>query len=218
MSANWRPKLATFSTFLLGLLTWFGFLGIDLKTIQEQMTTHYVLLILAVAFTALFGFALYWWWKSSWELSHVTATNIEQRVRKWIDTLRHGTLKDDKSHFMFFAEPHRDVPVEIKRLKDRPTYLELKSRVRLTDKQQAAFVQMTEDKRRSVLRALQLECARSKIRSHWDAKKLEFVCIHKSILITPDLTEARFIDGLTEMGFGSLVVFNTLAEIITPPL
>jgi hypothetical protein len=211
----WVLTFGGFIGWLVGIL---GFCGVDARKVAQIMTAHYLFLLLTVVCFAGFVWGLYLSWRSWWESSHVTNKNVEQKIRQWIDTLRHGTLKDDKSHFAFFAEPHRDVPVEIKRLKDRPTYLELKSRVTTTDKQRVALVKMTEEKRRSVLRALQLECSRSKIRSHWDDKKLDFVCIHKSILITPDLTEARFIDGLTEMGFGSLVVFNTLAEIITSPL
>ncbi len=210
--------LLTFGTFIGWLVGILGFCGVDAKKVAQIMTAHYLFLLLFVVCFAGFAWGIYLWWKSWWEASHVTIKNVEQKVRQWIDAfkLRHRILTDDKSYFALAAEPHPNIPVEVKRLRHRPTYLELKSRIYTSNEQRILFGEMDEEMRRSVLRRIQLECARSKIRSHWD-KELKFVCIHKDILITPDLTEVRFIDSLNDVGFGALVVFNTIAGIIRPP-
>jgi len=63
---------------------------------------------------------------------------------------------------------------------------------------------------------MRLECGRSKIEYHSN-KKLEFVCIHKQLPITPDLTEAHLINSISEVNFAAIVVMETVNGLIKPP-
>jgi hypothetical protein len=67
----------------------------------------------------------------------------------------------------------------------------------------------------SLHRKLRLECARSKIESHWDPK-LEVVCVHKELPITSDLTEARFRDTIREVIFSDNIVMDTMDTLMPP--
>jgi hypothetical protein len=214
MFSNWKAKLAVVGGLIGGLLNWFAFFGIDAKAIRDQMTAHYLFLIGALAFSTLFTFGLYWWWRSS----RVTTRNIEQKVRQWTDAfgLPSKVTPNDKFHFGIVVTLPSKLPVAIRRSKAHPSYLELRSRITTTDEQRAVFDEMTKKAQESVLRTIHLECGRSKIESHWN-KTLEFVCIHKQIPITPDLTEARLIDSLNEMGFAVAVLGQTIHGLIKPP-
>jgi len=214
MFTGWKAKLAVVGGFLGSLLSWLAFFGINARTIRDQVSAHYLFLLLAVASTALFGYGVYLWWMSS----RVTTKNIERKVRQWTDSFRLPSkiLTNDKLYFGIAIELPSKLPVAIRRSKDHPLYLTLRSRIITTDKQRVLLDKMPEETQESVLRMIHLECGRSKIESHWN-KKLEFVCIHKQIPITPDLTEARLIDSLNEVNFAAVVVVNTINGLIKPP-
>jgi hypothetical protein len=175
------------------------------------MTAHYLFLLLIVASFAAFVSGVYLWWRSS----RVTTKNIEQKVRQWTDAFRLPSkiMSDDKFYFVTVATLPSKLPVTIRRPKDHPSYLELRSSIRTTEKKQEVFGNMSENTRESVFRIIRLECSRSKIESHWN-KKLEFVCIHKQVPITPDLTEARLIDSLNEMNFAVSVLGITINRLL----
>jgi len=200
--------------FLGGALNWLAFFGIDARTIRDQVSAHYVFLLGAVAFTALFGYGVYLWWKSS----QVTTENIERKVRQWTDAFGFPSrvLNDDKLHFGLQVELPSRVHVAIRRQKDRPSYLTLINRIVMSDKQRAVFDKMSEEEQGVVHRTMRLECGRSKIEYHSN-KKLEFVCIHKQLPITPDLTEAHLINSISEVNFAAIVVMETVNGLIKPP-
>ena len=214
MFANWKPKLVVIAGFLGGALNWLAFFGIDARTIRDQVSAHYVFLLGAVAFTALFGYGVYLWWKSS----QVTTENIERKVRQWTDAFGFPSrvLNDDKLHFGLQVELPSRVHVAIRRQKDRPSYLTLINRIVMSDKQRAVFDKMSEEEQGVVHRTMRLECGRSKIEYHSN-KKLEFVCIHKQLPITPDLTEAHLINSISEVNFAAIVVMETVNGLIKPP-
>ena len=214
MFANWKPKLVVIAGFLGGALNWLAFFGIDARTIRDQVSAHYVFLLGAVAFTALFGYGVYLWWKSS----RVTTENIERKVRQWTDAFGFPSrvLNDDKLHFGLQVELPSRVHVAIRRQKDRPSYLTLINRIVMSDKQRAVFDKMSEEEQGVVHRTMRLECGRSKIEYHSN-KKLEFVCIHKQLPITPDLTEAHLINSISEVNFAAIVVMETVNGLIKPP-
>jgi hypothetical protein len=45
MFTHWKPKLVAAGGFLLAVINWLLFFGVDAKTIREQMTAHYLFLI-----------------------------------------------------------------------------------------------------------------------------------------------------------------------------
>jgi hypothetical protein len=137
MFANWKPKLVVIISFIGGLLNYLVFFGIDAKTIRDQITTHYLFLIAALAFTVIFMSGIYWWWRSS----RVTTKNIEQKVKQWIDAfgLTRRIVTNEKLHFgIQVSIPPRFI-VTIGRPKDRPSYLTLVSSFRLSKQQRVLF-------------------------------------------------------------------------------
>jgi len=113
------------------------------------VSAHYVFLLGAVAFTALFGYGVYLWWKSS----QVTTENIERKVRQWTDAFGFPSrvLNDDKLHFGLQVELPSRVHVAIRRQKDRPSYLTLINRIVMSDKQRAVFDKMSEEEQGSCI-------------------------------------------------------------------
>lgn len=214
MLTNWKAKAALVLGFLGGLLTWLAFFGINARTVRDQMSAHYLFLLGAVAFTALFGYGVNLWWKSS----RVTPENVKHKVRQWTDAFGFPSrfLNDEKLHFGLQVELPSRIHVAIRRQKDRPSYLMLIHRICTSDKQRELFGKMPPEAQESVLRTIRLECGRSKIESHWN-KKLEFVCIHKQIPITPNLTDAHLIDGISEVNFAAILVMETLSGLLKPP-
>jgi len=153
----------------------------------------------------------------SGSLSH---DNIDQRVKEWINSRfpRNATLTDDKLHFQFMVEASKHIGVDIIRSKARPTYITLKNRIITSSEQRSHFSKMPEKKRESVLQTIQIESRRSKLEPHWDrGNKLEFICLHKDIPITPELTEYRLIDSINDVKFAHGVIHRTINNLLKPP-
>jgi len=151
-------RVLTIGGFIGWLVSILGFFGIDAKTLVKAMTTHYLLLLLALAFFAAFVWGIYLWWRSS----GVTTHNIEQKVRQWTDAFRFPSkiLTNEKLYFGISVELPSKLRVAIRRSKDHPSYLTLRSRIGTTEKQRAVFDKMSEKTQESVLRTIQLECSR----------------------------------------------------------
>lgn len=151
--------------------------------------------------------------------SRVTSRNIEQKVKDWADAFRLSRKieTDNKAHYFgLVVELPSKLHVTVRREKARPSYLTLRNRIGMSEKHRVVFDKMTKEKQESVIRAIRLECLRSRIEFHL-GKNLEFVCIHKLLPITPDLTEAQFIDSLTEVNFASGLVISTISGFLEPP-
>jgi hypothetical protein len=181
-------------------------------------------IIVAILFLALFTIAIVATYSAtrpktvSDDDEAVSRENVEQKVKEWTDAfgLSRKIVPDDKFHFVIVVSPRPTMHVMIRHSKDHPSYLELRSSLRTTNEQRELFDKMEKKTQESVRRTIDLECARSKIEYHSN-EKLEFVCIHKQIPITPDLTDARFIDGLAEMRFAVAVVGHAINGIFKPP-
>jgi len=148
----------------------------------------------------------------------VSTENIEQKIRQWTDSfgLSRSIHTDDRFYFVIMVTlKPQQLPIMIRRHKDHPSYLELRSSLRTTDDQRELFDKMQKESQQSIRQTIDRECARSRIDYHSN-EKLEFICIHKQIPITPDLTEAHFINNLNEMRFDVAVVGHTINGLFKP--
>jgi len=99
MLSKWKANVSAVGAFLLAVITWLAFFGVDARTIRAQLTTHYIFLIAALICTFLFVLSL----RYLWRVTRVTPENIHLKIRQWLDT---------------FNVSHRVVPFE-------PWYLDM---------------------------------------------------------------------------------------------
>jgi hypothetical protein len=99
MFSKWKEKLGALGTLLLAVITWLGFFGIDARTIQAKMTTHYFFLIAALVFTSLFALSL----RYLWRITRVTPENVHLKLRQWLDALNisHCVVPREPWHFRY---------------------------------------------------------------------------------------------------------------------
>ena len=143
--------------------------------------------------------------------------SIDQKVAQWIEARfpRRVVLVDDRYHFGFEVQvPQR---VMIRRTKNRPRYITILNKIGMTDEQRTELKRMPDQARESLFRAINLESSRYKLEPHFD-QDFRYACLHHDILITPELTESRLIDGINDVKFAHSVIHHTINNLLTPPL
>lgn len=145
--------------------------------------------------------------------------NTDQKVAQWIEARfpRRVVVMDDRYHFRFDVQaPQSHHGVTIRRVKNNPEYITLLNRIAMTDDQRAKLKAMSDQERQSLLRAINLEASRSKIEPHF-VQDFRYACLHHDILITPELTESRLMDGINHMKFSHSVIHHTVNNLLKLP-
>ena len=145
--------------------------------------------------------------------------DIDRKVAQWIEARfpRRLVVMDDRYHFAFEVQapqsPHR---VTIRRIKNSPENIRIQNRIAMRDEQRTELKGMSDQARESVLKKINLEASRLKIEPHF-IEDFRFACLHHDILITPELTESRLMDGINNMKFAHSVIHHTINNLLTPP-
>jgi hypothetical protein len=222
MLKNWKAKLSALGTFLLAALTWLAFFGIDAKTLREQMTTHYVFLIAALVFTALFAVALRYWWLST----RVTVSNAQSKIGEWLAKYNYAQrpVTWDTWHWGFEVTQTRGPLVFIARPKVfEGEHLLFVGKIKgVSPQYRAAFDALSVPERQQFYGQLELETARSKIFFRSDAI-LDEVAMEKWIPITPKFTATDMVQAIAELEFSAQIIWKTVSlrfggkPELTPP-
>lgn len=211
MFTHWKPKLATVGGFLLGLINYLAFFGVDARTLREQMTAHYLFLILALICTGICVAGIYFWRQST----RTTKNNVQSKVRRWLDdfSLPHSIVTWHLWIFGFDYRPPTGAFVYIAQLKNRPDSLMLSGRIRgIFDNLVPNYDSLTPEQRIELNCRLYLEMGRAKMSFYNQSGDLKGrpVEIIKWIPITPKLTQAAFMDALAEINYASDIIWNTI--------
>ena len=210
MFTNWRPKAIAVGGFLLALITWLQFFGIDARTLREQMTSHYLLLLLAVIFTLAFVAGIYYWV----DASRTTRRNIQRRITEWLIAFNYSQRPAPWQgvwHFGFEVTITGGPLLLIGRPIAAGDYLVFLGRlIAVSPKHRSAFDALTESEREKFNADLGLEIARAKILFRPD-NALDQVSIEKWVPITSKLTAPVFLDVINEMYFSAHIIWNAIA-------
>lgn len=209
MFEHWKEKLVTFGSVLLALITWLAFFGIDARTLRDQMTAHYLFLILAILFTAAAG----WGWHSWRKAYRITPENIRAKIREWLDLFNYSyaVFEHEPWHWTFHLNIPNSPPIFVGRSKRHGDSLQFTTHFApMTSQQRLKFNAMSSEDSEKFARQLNLETAKAKV-SFWVHGDLQSVSIEKSIPITSSIVSTNMVEGISEIFFSATIITNTIA-------
>jgi hypothetical protein len=209
MFANWKTKISTLGAFLIAVITWLGFLGIDAKTIRQQMTTHYLFLIAALAFSALFATGCFYWWKNS----RIHAENAHQKIREWLDNLGYSSSVLNLAGWHWGLNVTSVFPNVVAARSRRYSDLLIftLSIEPMSAEQRKVFDSMSDSDKQKFNAELAIEAAKSKI-AFFSDPVLKDIRIEKAIPITPQLAIPNVVESINEVRFSAIVIWNTITN------
>jgi hypothetical protein len=207
--SHWKPKLLAAGGFLLAIINWLAFFGIDAKTLRDQMTAHYFFLIFAVVCSGICFSGIYYWWRNS----RTTPQNIQSRLREWLERFQLSTrrITPEQTHFGWEVVLPSTLLVWLLRTHQHERYLTVIATVTPPQAQTAAFSQLSPDDKTAFWRALFLEASRSRFNfTRWSHENIERFTIENRLPITRDFSESDIIEALREMDFAASFLYNTI--------
>jgi len=207
MLSKWKANVSAVGAFLLAVITWLAFFGVDARTIRAQLTTHYIFLIAALICTFLFVLSL----RYLWRVTRVTPENIHLKIRQWLDTFNvsHRVVPFEPWYFryditywgyvFFVGRP--------KTGSGRVLYIELRSSV-IADFSKA-FNALSDLEKRRLQAEIALEIARAKISISVHKEDYSDFSITRTLPINPKLSETDFFNTMVEVYYGAAIVWNS---------
>jgi hypothetical protein len=210
MFRYWKAKISTVGAFLLAVITWLAFFGIDARTLREQMTAHYLFLVAALVFTALFFIAARYWWKAT----RVTPENVHVKIREWLDAfnLSHSVMSWEPWHFRYDVM-FRGQIIFVGRPKagsGRYLHIELRTTGVLPQHAQS-LMNLTPFERMRFEGSIALELARARVSFTRYNADYSDISITTTLPITAHLNEMDLISGLAEVFSGGMILWNATA-------
>jgi hypothetical protein len=208
MLTKWKANVGTVGAFLLALIAWLGFFGIDARTIRAKMTAHYIFLIAALIFTCLFILSL----RYLWRVTRVTPENIHLKIRQWLDAFNvsHRVVPFEPWYFRYDVTSWGQM-FYVGRPKTgggRILYIELRTGI-MADHVKAFNALSDFDKRR-LQGQIALEIARARISSSVHKEDYSDFSITRTLPINAKLGETDFFNAMAEVYYGAMVVWNSI--------
>jgi hypothetical protein len=210
MLKNWKPKLSKFSTFLLALIAYLQFAGIgDFQTLWQKMTAHYWFLVAAFVFSGFFALSIRYWYIST----RSTPANIQQKIREWLDTfnISHRVVPWEPWHFRYDVTFWNQI-IFVGRPRNGGRYLHIELRTTgVVQQYEEAFKSLTSHQKLKFECSIALETARARVSFNRHKPDYSDVSITTILPITPKLSATDFLNGLTEVLQGGVIVWNAIA-------
>lgn len=201
-------KILTFGSFIAWIFTMLGFFGIDARTIAGIMTTHYILGIVSLICFIAFVFGCFLWWRSS----IVTVTNIQAKVREWLDrfAVSHAVLPWPDWHFRIDATVNGQ-PLFIGRPRVFERYLFIQRRGEgIAPEHKAIHSSLTPEQRRNFYAEIAIETGRMKAFVTFPNSDLSDVILERRLLISRNLTEDRFVEAAYDVTQSAIMMWNAV--------
>jgi hypothetical protein len=201
------PKI-TIGSLLGSVFTGFAFFGIDAKVLRDAMVTNYGWLLASLVFLVVAVFSAREWWRTS----RVTASNIQGKLRGWLDRFNivHGAVTWPPWTFGYQIAQQNVARLFIAQERTATDYLFFSARlIAIAPKYRPAFESLTPGKKTEFFTQLYLETARAKTALYTD-ESMTNVSVEKWLPITPRMKDSDFLTALNDFDFSIRVVYTTI--------
>jgi hypothetical protein len=203
---KYLDNLLIYGGAILGFITFFKNDFPDFWNQLSNMSGRAMLLTISTI-AVLIGLVL------KWREKKVTPRNVQQKIRQWLDAfnLEHGIFNYPQWYFTFVVTFHgqRIFVGRPRLLYGRYITIELRT-TGVLEEHRAAFDALSQSERAQFYGQLAVETARARISFNAN-QELSDISIYKQLPITDDLTESKFIDGLTQIYQSGVIIWNTIA-------
>lgn len=179
-----------------------------LKATKEKWAGPVIYALAAFAIVFVIGYTLTGQAPLSRAPSQITPENVEANIKVWADNFQLGITKmppqSDIDFGLMITTKGSNNPVEIRRFKQSPAYLQFQSNLVLSPEHQKIVAKLTEEQSAYVTEELELELAHSRIGftivgpQEQAQPQIQLVVLSKAVPIA-GLTESAFASYVDEM-------------------